>query len=197
MKTLSILLLSGMTLLGGQSETARMLLDTKLPSVYIRYERQGKRTPVHSGESQEGVWLRLRNNTSGAISLCTESAYIGPNTVPLKLASGKGILGLKDGIEASVCYNVEAPEKKTVPTARGTLVAGQWNPFHQLPLGYHGDVIATSWIPTGGSILLSLPKEHLADQNRISVAFNYEWETERSSGIAHVVYFYASDLPKR
>jgi hypothetical protein len=83
-----------MTLLGGQSETARMLLDTKLPSVYIRYERQGKRTPVHSGESQEGVWLRLRNNTSGAISLCTESAYIGPNTVPLKLASGKGILGL-------------------------------------------------------------------------------------------------------
>jgi len=115
----------------------------------------------------------------------------------LKLASGKGVLGLKDGVEASVCYSVEAPERKPVSTARGTLVTGQWNPYHPLPFGYHGDAIATSWIPAGGSILLSLPKEQLADENRINVVFNYEWETERSTGIAHVVYFYASDLPKR
>src|SRR5438874_9356315 len=135
MKFLSILLLVGTTLLGAQSETNRMLLDATLPSVYIRYERQGQRTPVHSGESKEGVWLRLHNNTSGAISLCTESLYIGPNTEPLKLANGKSVLGLKSGVEASVCYSVEGRERAQESTARGVAITGQWNPYHQLPYG--------------------------------------------------------------
>jgi len=152
---------------------------------------------VHSGESKEGVWLRLHNNTSGAISLCTESLYIGPNTEPLKLANGKSVLGLKSGVEASVCYSVEGRERAQESTARGVAITGQWNPYHQLPYGYHGDAIATSWIPPGGSILLSLPKEHLADENRISIAFDYDWEMVNANHVAHLVYFYASEIPKR
>jgi hypothetical protein len=137
-----------------------VLLDAKLPSVYIRYERQ----------SQEGVWLKLHNNTSGAISLCTKSAYIGPKTAPLKLANGKGTLALKDGVEASVCYIVEAPERKDAQAARGALDVDQRNPYHELPLTEMGHVVSTSWIPAGGSILLSLPREHLAD--------DYQWSCD-------------------
>ena len=37
------------------------------PGVYITYERSGKREPLHTGESEEGIWLRLHNNTRWAV----------------------------------------------------------------------------------------------------------------------------------
>ncbi len=175
--------------------TKEFLLDARLPSVYLRFERVAMRTPARLGESEDGVWLRLRNNTRGAINLCTESLYIGAKVAPLKLVSGKGVLGLKEGVEVSVCYGVEA-RNASPPPAKRTLVIDEWNPYQQLPLGPRGDSNSISWIPAGGSILLSLPRESLANENRISIAFNYEWETEPRN-VAHIVYFYASDLPKR
>ena len=38
-------------------------LSKDKPSVYISYERSGKREPLYVGESEEGIWLRLHNNT--------------------------------------------------------------------------------------------------------------------------------------
>jgi hypothetical protein len=115
MKPLCVLLLVSMTALGGQAQTTKgPLLDAKLPSVYLRYERQGKRTPVYANESQEGVWLRLHSNTSAAIGVC-----VGPNTAQLNLSNGTSVLGLKDGIEAAVCYDVEEKEGKSETPSGG------------------------------------------------------------------------------
>jgi len=44
------------------------LLEDK-PTIYITFERVGKRAPLRNGESDEGIWLRLRNNTRWAIIL--------------------------------------------------------------------------------------------------------------------------------
>lgn len=38
-------------------------VNKKKPSVYISFERKGKRPPLFAGESSEGIWLRLHNNT--------------------------------------------------------------------------------------------------------------------------------------
>ena len=39
------------------------------PTVYISFERAGKREPLLNGESDEGIWLRLHNNTRWSIKL--------------------------------------------------------------------------------------------------------------------------------
>ncbi|HSS22460.1 MAG TPA: hypothetical protein VLL54_20485 [Pyrinomonadaceae bacterium] len=39
------------------------------PTVYITFERAGKREPQLNGESDEGIWLRLHNNTRWSIKL--------------------------------------------------------------------------------------------------------------------------------
>jgi hypothetical protein len=193
-----VLLLVSMTAFGGKSQTTKgPLLDAKLPSVYLRYERQGNRTPVYANESQEGVWLRLHNNTSGAISLCTQGLYVGPKTAPLKLSNGSTVLGLKDGVEAAVCYDVEEKEGKPSAPSGGAIIIDEPRFYHVTNLGMHGDVSAISWIPSGSSIVFSLPKEHLAGENRIRIAFNYEWEPDLQTEVFHTIYFYGSALPKR
>lgn len=39
------------------------------PTVYISFERTGKREPLLNGEGDEGIWLRLHNNTRWSIKL--------------------------------------------------------------------------------------------------------------------------------
>lgn len=41
----------------------------EMPTVYITFERAGKRKPLDAGESDEGIWLRLHNNTRWPIVL--------------------------------------------------------------------------------------------------------------------------------
>src|SRR5690349_14129711 len=39
------------------------------PTVYLTFVRSGKREPEHVDESDQGVWLRLHNNTRWTLSL--------------------------------------------------------------------------------------------------------------------------------
>jgi hypothetical protein len=47
--------------------SSEIRLSRDKPSVYISYERSGKREPLHVSESDEGIWLRLHNNTKWKI----------------------------------------------------------------------------------------------------------------------------------
>ena len=47
------------------SSEIRLSMDR--PSVYISYERSGRREPLREGESNEGIWLRFHNNTKWKI----------------------------------------------------------------------------------------------------------------------------------
>jgi hypothetical protein len=44
------------------------------------------------------------------------------------------------------------------------------------PVINRSDVFSTSWLPPGGSVIFSVPREHLAERLAISIAYNYEWE---------------------
>jgi len=158
-----------------------VLLDSTHPSVYLQYDHEAERKPQHPGQGTEGLWLRIHNNTRGAISIRTEGLYLDPKVAPLTLLSGDHVLGIRDGVEIAPLYAVEQE--------RG---AG----FDRLPLTWWGDVYSVSWIPSGGTALMSLPKDDLVKGRRIVLPFSYEWESE-GGDIEHEAFFYASDLPRR
>jgi hypothetical protein len=158
-----------------------MLLDPSHPSVYVQYDHEGERKPDYPGEGSERLCLRIHNNTHGAVSIRTHSLYLGPKVTPLKLLSGKGVLAIRDGIEIAPFYSVEQQGE-----------AG----FERLPLTSDGDVSAISWIPSGGTVLMSLPKANLVKGRRIALPFSYEWESE-GDGIEHEAFFYAREVPPK
>jgi hypothetical protein len=91
------------------------------------------------------------------------------------------VLGIRDGIDIAPLYFVEE-ERETG--------------FDKLPLTWNGDVSAVSWIPSGGTVVMSLPKDVLIKGRRVALPFSYEWESE-SDGIEHRAFFYARELPPK
>jgi hypothetical protein len=156
-----------------------VLLDAAHPSVYLQYDHEAERKPEHPGEGSEGLWLRIHNNTRGAISIRTQSLYIGSKVAPLALTSGKHVLGIRDGVEIAPLFSVEEDHETG---------------FDRLPLTFIGDVSAVSWVPSGGSVLMSLSKDDLVKGRRVALPFSYEWESE-GDGIGHEAFFYAREVP--
>src|SRR4051794_36828663 len=54
---------------GAARITHDVRISKKHPTVYITFERVGKREPRRLNESDSGVWLRLHNNTRWAIDV--------------------------------------------------------------------------------------------------------------------------------
>lgn len=79
---------------GYLARSVRILKDR--PTIYISFERTGKREPLRNGESAEGIWLRLHNNSRWAIRLHASE-------VPSKVYGDAGLF-----------YEVLADEKVTV-----------------------------------------------------------------------------------
>jgi len=173
----------------------------KRPSLYISFERAGERKPVYAQESNQGVWLRLHNDTRWGVKFCTESLYIGTKVTPFSLSDGRNALGLRDGIEVNMCHGVEQIDHfRSYKTPNGKMVMNELVKVANLPVGYNrGDVFSTAWLPPGHSIVFSVPREHLAKYLGVYIKFNYEWECDertcRSDEPEHRVYFRAADLP--
>lgn len=181
----------------------KVSLQKDRPTVYLTFEREGKREPIHPSESNEGIWLRLHNNTKWTINFCTLSLYIPPRVSPIHLADGRSVLGLKENVEVDMCHGVEElkryetqvrrkSEKKETESIKGS----------ERQVGYDtGDVFSSAWLPSGGSVIFSVPREHLSRRLAVFVRFNYESEygdrTFRSDGPEHRVYFRAADLPQQ
>lgn len=53
-----------------ETNSSDVRLVKNLPNVYISFERVGKRKPLHAGESDNGVWLRLHNNSKWQVGFC-------------------------------------------------------------------------------------------------------------------------------
>lgn len=170
------------------------------PTVYLAFEREGKREPVHASESNQGIWLRLHNNSKWAINFCTPSLYIPPKVAPVRLPEGRGVLALVDGVEVSVCHGVEELKSYEWVLGRaGEAKKRKTTKDSTQQVGYDtGDVSSSAWLPSGSSIVFSVPREHLSKGLAIFVRFNYAWEygerTFRSDEPEHRVYFRASDL---
>ena len=156
-----------------------VVLDTTHPSVYLQYDHEAEQKPEHPGERKVELWLSIHNNTRGAISIRTRSLYLGPKVAPLALMSGTHVLGVRNGVEIAPLFSVEEDHETG---------------FDRLPLTFIGDVSAISWIPSGGTVLMSLPKDDLNKWRRVALPFSYEWEPE-GDGVGHEAYFYDRQVP--
>ena len=170
-----------MPVLAQRPPVNEVLLDSNRPSVYLEFERADTGS---SPGGQSAVWLRLYNNTKGAISIRTESIYIGEKVQPLTLTDGKGVLAIRTGTTIAPCYAVESVS--TAPSQGPTKTINE-QPYQRLSLGSACTVGATAWIPSAGSVRLRIPSDHLSPGRRISIAFEYEWENARN--LEHRVYF--------
>ncbi len=170
-----------LALLAPCSPATDMLLDTSRPSVYIEHEQFAAPS---NATGQAPVWLRLHNNTRWAVSIRTESLYVGDNVQPLRLMNGKGVLAIRSGITVSPCYAVEEIPGESSSTTSHSI---NEEPYRRLRLGNACTVGSTSWIPSGGTIRFHIPSEHLSLGRRISIDFEYEWENARS--VEHRVLF--------
>ena len=50
------------------SKDVRLVKDR--PNVYVSFEREGKRKPFKTGDSNKGVWLRFHNNSKWKVGVC-------------------------------------------------------------------------------------------------------------------------------
>jgi hypothetical protein len=151
-------------------------INTEKPGVYIEFEKYGKRIPLRSGESDEGVWLRLVNNLKFPIRFCT----FGISSDGQKLIASKGTA------EIGVKYDVER-------TIRGNPNVSNF----PVPIGYNtGSSCHKRNVKSGGSLIFSVPKEHLADGLSIRLPFEFAWESLFPGEPEHLVRFHSVALPK-
>lgn len=161
-----------------------------------------ERSDDQKDESIQVVWLRLHNNTRWAINFPTDSLYVGPKITPIRLCDSRGALGLRTDIEVNARYEVEAISgHESVRTSDSGLIINSPVEAAKPPVINRSDMFSTSWLPPGGSVIFSVPREHLAERLAIYIPYNYEWEygerTFRSDEPQHRVYFRASDLPEK
>ena len=81
---------------------ADVILSKDKPTVYVSFERAGERKAVYAMESNQGIWLRLNNNTRWAINFSQESLYVGIKTTPLRLSDGRGALDYVKELDGQV-----------------------------------------------------------------------------------------------
>jgi hypothetical protein len=179
------------------------------PSVYLSYDGMAARSRTtlrlaeglpsaktsNSTDTKSApnvVLLRLHNNTFWTIVFPTESLYVGPAVTGWRLCDGTGVLGLQEGIEVNGRYEVELLEDRKHPMREGSKGLIDY---------LRTDVFSSSWLPSGRSVVIAIPKEHLNKGFAIYIPFNYEWETVkgvvRGDEAQHRVYFYFWNLPEQ
>jgi hypothetical protein len=180
-----------------------VLISNEQPTIYITFEKIGPRKRIYASESDQGIWLRLHNNTKWSINIATLSAYIGEKTGLIRLGDGRNVIGLRDGVEISPRHGgevVDRYESRKMPD--GSVHINENVDVPNSPVAYNkgGHVSGSAWLASGHSVIFSVPKEHLAKRLAIFVSFRYEWEVaeqgDENNEPEHRVWFRAADLPK-
>lgn len=180
------------------------------PSVYLTFERVGKYEPICADQPQDGIILRLHNNSPWAINIDASPLDLNENkNLSIRLESGDEVESLDEGAEVKMCYEIEQ-EPVTLPTKKGktflldapvkiplpkieTFCSCKWRDVRtSARRGY--------WIRPAASILFSIPRKAMKNHLKVYTSFHYEWESVkgdlRRDEPRHQVYFYASDLPE-
>ncbi len=53
----------------GDTSGSTFLIDSTKPYVYLEMDHIGRRNALLSGESEQGIWLRLHNNSNVPITI--------------------------------------------------------------------------------------------------------------------------------
>lgn len=83
------------------------------PTVYVSFDHAGKREPLRNGESENGIWLRLHNNTRWAIRLDMGDApkEYGDAVLFYEVLSGEKVIV---DMRCHVCSTNKLPPGKSI-----------------------------------------------------------------------------------
>lgn len=150
-------------------------VDTARPGVYMEFVRYGKRRPIRSTESDQGIWLRLVNNSKFQIRFCSFGVS----------KTGERLIAADNETEVGVMYDIE----RTVRQARRESDSG-------VPFGYNSGSCFLLPLESGKALIFSLPAEHLATGLSVRLSYLYEWEAVYQNEPEHIVRFHSERLPK-
>jgi hypothetical protein len=162
--------------------TSDVRLSKNHPTVYLTFERVGKRQPSRSGESNDGVWLGLHNNTRWALDV---KAHGLANVF---LQGNEKEVGVYYQVAATLGPSSRYREIPTPPSEEEREC--------KVPLLSYGDLRSGLALTPGGSILFSVPREHLCKNLYVIVDFSYAWERKGFDEPQHSVRFYGIEIPK-
>jgi len=146
--------------------------------VQIEYICTGPRESIFSDESNEGVWLRLTNNSRRTLFIRT---YPKPKTKDSCARKAKQEVGIYYEVVEKKGYASAEREITELPADR--------------PIPGTGVVVK---VKRGKSIIFSVAREHLAANRAIYVTFWYgQTETRQKIEELSRAYFYAFELPDR
>ena len=165
----------------GAARSPDVRLSKNHATVYIMFERVGKREPRRIGESSDGVWLRLHNNTRWRLHL---QAY------GLEGAFLRG-----DEKEVGLYYEVGSIPGPTSRLKEAGAPIVEEKQGCEAPLLKYGDLRSGIDLAPGESLVFSVPLEHLCKNLYVAVTFRYEWE-DRGDEPLHSVRFYGFDVPE-
>jgi hypothetical protein len=154
-----------------QTKAGCTLLIKGEPPQTITFERSEKKP-----NGEEVVWLRLHNNTSCDVIIPTASIKLA------KTPNGQFTTELQDGALVEVYYELEEVLQTKAITPG--------------PYGL-GDEIIVSKLHGGKSIIFSIPKNYIRQEQHIRVPFKYDWEggPAPSAGVVkHYVYLSSQDI---
>jgi len=182
-------------------------LRVESPTVFITFESFDKRQPLSVNEGEDGVYFRLHNNTSVAINLCTQGFYSGPFVEIFSLTDGRKSLGLRENAKVTLCYGLRnyvnhAAETVLENTSRNKPAdVIKENNLCGINTGYIDNSPSSSaWLPSGKSILFSIPRKNFTPEYFLYLSFKFEWEFSdgklRNQEPEHIVKFYYAQLPK-
>jgi hypothetical protein len=160
------------------------VIDPSEPYVYLKFDHVGKRQPLSRREPDRGLWIRLVNNCRLPITVATfDTETRDPG------------IGIDDEI---VPVDLNAPPLghashpgENAPSER---------PNESIPEGYSsGDVVNTTTVAPGTSLLLSLPANHVGRSWKLQIQFylNVAGKGSYGYGPYSVVSFNLPDVPKQ
>lgn len=165
-------------------KAAGIKLESRKPSIYITFEKTGKRVALRDDESEKGVWLRLHNNMRYSIRFCV-----------FGISDGEQLAFFDKNSDFGVNYEVEFFDESRF---LGTSSEAKSNALPDIPAGYPvGGICHYYELWPGKSVTFSVPAEHLTKGLLIRVPFKYEWEVESEDNPSHFVYFNSVDVPKK
>jgi hypothetical protein len=174
-----------LTATGAQKSGSNFVIDPSKPYAYLEFDHVGKRQPLSRHEPDRGLWIRLVNNCRLPITVGTFDSE----------ASAPGIAPYDEIIRVEL-HSLPAPsvssESENPPSN------GQTN--EQIPEGYpSGEIINTTTVQPGTSLLLSLPANHVGSLWHLQIRFYLKTPHHDyyGDGPYSVVSFGISDVPKQ
>jgi hypothetical protein len=156
-RALLIFLLTGMGVFA-QEKPQNFVLDPSKPFAYLKFDHVADRKPVSSDEIARGLWLRLVNNCRVPIRM----EIFDPGT-------GDPGIGVYDDIVMTYPNTGFHPGKLGQQSTGSKAKQPTANP----PKGYSPpEVVSTTIIPPGSSLLFSVPFNHVGPSWRLQVKFN-------------------------